>query len=86
MIKGLGMSSFFNSNIGVSENLSPALFSIDSYLSRYYDGLKNVNDSCLQLLNTTHVDMYLRLYTSLYADDTIILAESPEQLQNALTL
>ena len=30
------------------------------------------------------IEMFLKLYVLLYADDTIIMAESPEELQNAM--
>ena len=30
------------------------------------------------------IEVYLKLYILLYADDTVVMAESPEQLQRAL--
>ena len=40
----------------------------------------NISD----LLNNVNLDTYLKLYVLLYADDTVILAESPKELQLAL--
>ena len=36
------------------------------------------------MLSDDTVETYLRLYALLYADDTVIMAESPQQLQLAL--
>ena len=35
-------------------------------------------------LSTDDVEVFFRLYVLLYADDTIVMAESPEELQSAL--
>ena len=82
---------FFNCNVGVrqGDNLSPLLFALyindfESYIKNEYDGLPFVNVELNRLLGDENIDLYLRLYTLLYADDTIILAESPAQLQCAL--
>ena len=80
------ISEFFSCNVGVrqGENLSPVLFAI--YLNDFnenigasFNGLDALNDDLL-----SKIDVYLKLYVLLYADDTIIMAESPEELQKAL--
>ena len=50
-----------------------------NYLSNHFQGLKTLN-------NVVHeeLEIYLKLYTLLYADDTIIMAESADELQKAL--
>ena len=71
------------------ENLSPLLFSIflsdlRDYLSTKYNGLSFINNNISDLLNDINLDTYLKLYLLLYADDTVILAESPKELKLAL--
>ena len=74
---GNNLSEVFHCNIGVrqGENLSPALFAIlinefKNNLSTQYNGV-HIN----QLYNTD-IDLQLKLFTLLYADDTIVLAET----------
>ena len=88
---GNDLSQLFNCNVGVrqGENLSPLLFAIylndfALYVSQEYEGLAFVSEETSRLLGDEAVDMFLRLYILLYADDTIVLAESPLQLQHAL--
>ena len=80
------LSSFFSCNIGVrqGENLSPILFAI--YLNDFQESLsKNY-----QVLHTlagdfqNELELFMKLYILLYADDTIIMTESPDDLQAAL--
>jgi hypothetical protein len=86
------MSSFFKCNAGVrqGENLSPLLFSLflndfEAHLRRDgVNGLSYINNETITHLSDDDVEMWLRLYVLLYADDTIILAESQSDLQNAL--
>ena len=80
------LSDPFPCQVGVrqGENLSPLLFSIflndfKIFLSRDYDGLTIVSDSIRNELN-----VFLRIFCLLYADDTLLLAESANQLQLAL--
>ena len=65
-------------------NLSPILFAIylngfKETISNNFTGLSNL-DSCMQ----SEMETFMRLYVLQYADDTIILAESAEELQGAL--
>ena len=81
------ISEYFSCCKGVrqGENLSPVLFAI--YLNDFHSFL---NERCIGLNNLCTVveeelEIYLKLYVLLYADDTIILAESASDLQNALS-
>ena len=88
-----GLSQFFVSNVGLRQggNLSPVLFSLflndlKGFLtSNNVQGLKLTfalaQDVCLQ-----DIDNFLYLFLLLYADDTIVLAECPEDLQRALDI
>ena len=62
------------------DNLSPLLFSIYLndfllFLSKYYYGMT------FKCVNENDIYLHLHLYTLLYADDTIIMAESEQDLQ-----
>jgi hypothetical protein len=64
--------------------MSPLLFAMflndfKSFLKEKYNGLKKLSSSILKELN-----IYFKIFCLLYADDTIILAESPSQLIKAL--
>ena len=85
------ISEFFASKCGVrqGDNLSPLLFAIyindfESFLSKRYKGLSELAEDITELLSDNELRVYLRLYTLLYADDTVILAESEKELQMAL--
>ena len=74
-------SEFFNSYIGVrqGENLSPLLFSI--FLNDLA-AFMSTNSEGIQIEFTAeNIACYIKLYTLLYADDTILISESPEDLQ-----
>ena len=80
------LSDTFPCQVGVrqGENLSPLLFAIylndfKTFLSEKYEGLTNVSTSMLEELN-----VYFKIFCLLYADDTLVLAESDIQLQKAL--
>ena len=85
-------SEVFSCLVGVrqGENLSPLLFAIflndsHNYLGSHYSGLQY-----LDTLLTEHssgfeiVDSYRKLLLLLYADDTVIMAESAQELQKAI--
>ena len=81
----------FPCNTGVlqGENLSPLLFAIylndfELYLRKIYKGLDTISTCVNNYLSDEDTEVFLRLYCLLYADDTIILAESPEDLQSDL--
>ncbi len=78
------LSDFFECNIGVrqGENLSPLLFSIFlNDLERVmHDNTKGI---CLEF-NLDNIDWCIKLFTLLYADDTILISETPQDLQNML--
>lgn len=80
-------SLFFFCNLGVrqGENLSPFLFSM--YI---YDIEKFMNERSVNGLNSITTDLeeellfYRKLFILFYADDTVILTESAQDLQHAL--
>ena len=63
------------------ENLSPILFAI--YLNDFKETMSNnTNDlSNLDSCTQSELETFTRLCVLLYADDTMILAESAEELQ-----
>ena len=80
-------SDSFHCNIGIrqGENLSPLLFSIclqyrKFFISRKCDGVKEIENMQKEHLDEEIVT-YFKLYIFLYADDTVILAENPNDLQ-----
>ena len=88
---GNSKSTSFSSNIGVrqGENLSPVLFSLflndlTEFIYHAYDGLNAVSDMSKILFSNDEIEVYFKLYILLYADDTVILAESAVELQSAL--
>ena len=80
------ISDFFSCNTGVrqGENLSPILFAMyvndfQESIGKCYKGLDLLNEYVSKELDT-----FLKLYLLLYADDTIIMAETAGELQLAL--
>ena len=85
---GNSYSSFFKCDVGVrqGDNLSPLLFTIfvndfKAYLKNCYKGLSFLSN--LLKSNLDDVDEE-EIFARLYADDTIILTESKEDMQKAL--
>ena len=80
------LTDTFPCQMGVrqGENLSPLLFAMylndfNEFLSEKYNGLSKISDSI-----SNELQMYLKIFCLLYADDTLILAESAKDLQEAL--
>ena len=71
------------------DNLSPLLFSLfindfETFLSNTYNGLSCLNNLFTETFQNDEFEAFLRLYILLYADDTIVMAENPRDLQDAL--
>ena len=80
------ISKHFHCSQGVrqGENLSPILFAVylndfQNTLSQKFNGLTKLNDILIE-----EFEVFVKLYTLLYADDSIILAESADEMQKAL--
>ena len=85
------LSNYFYSNVGVcqGENLSSILFSfflndLVEFISHGYDGLNDITYAIRLLCDNDDIEVYFKLYLLLYADDSVILAESQDPLQAAL--
>ena len=83
------VSDFFDCNNGVrqGENLSPFLFSM--YLNDLEQFLNDRNVNGLTSITEDfeiELDVYLKLFVLLYADDTVIMSESKEDMQNQLNV
>ena len=82
-------SEFFPCLTGVRqvENLSPFLFSI--YLNDLEKYFIELNGIPLELLSEQSVDelnMFIKLFVIIYADDTVILADTKEGMRKALNI
>ena len=86
--KGNNVSEFFTSQIGVKqgENLSPFLFSLflndleNYFVENNVDCLEKISNLCQET-----IQIYIKLFLILYADDTALLSETPEGLQELLS-
>ena len=85
------LSDFFKCSVGVrqGENLSPILFAIylndlEKTLGSKCQGLTAINKLARSNLSKKEIEMFMKLHIMLYADDTILLAETAEGLQQAL--
>ena len=75
---------------GQGENLSPLLFSLylndlQEFLQEAHMGLKEICDLATHTFDN-NLCALLKLYILLYADDTVLLAGSPKDLQNSINL
>lgn len=82
-------SGFFNCDVGVKqgENLSPFLFSL--FLNDLESFLLQNNVQCLEQISEKcreNLLFYLKIFVILYADDTAIMSETENGLQNALSM
>ena len=69
--------------------MSPLLFALFlddlvPFLSTRYQGLDELCSITNDLFSDDTIDVYLRSFILLYADDTVVLAEKKEQLQAAI--
>ena len=84
-------SDVFDCNIGVrqGENLSPILFALflndfNEFICEKFQGIDILPRKIDSALDENGFDVYFKLFTLLYADDTIVLAQSESELQLAL--
>ena len=80
-------SDYFNCDMGVrqEENVSPFLFAM--FLNGLQMFFENVNLNGLETVSNCIEDklnIYLKLFALLYADDTVLMAETHDELQNIL--
>lgn len=57
---------------------------LTDFMSHAYNGLKDVYNMSHLLFDNDDIEVYFKLYLLLYADDTVIFAESAAELQSAL--
>jgi hypothetical protein len=67
----------------------PLLFSVflndlTEFMSHAYNGLNDVCNISHLLFDNDDIEVYFKLYLLLYADDTVIFAETAAELQSAL--
>ena len=69
--------------------MSPVLFSIylndfSEFISHAYSGLNDISNMSSILLSNNDIEVCFKLYILLYADDTVLFAESEAALQSVL--
>ena len=84
-------SDFFKCNIGVrqGENLSPLLFALylndfEIFIKDRFNGVDLLPQNMKELMFDKGIDVLLVLFSLLYADDTLLLANNEKELQSAL--
>ena len=88
--QGTSASDVFPCNIGVrGDNLSPLLFALylnyfELSISKKFRCLELLNREIKEALSDDDVEYFVRIFCLLYADDSVVLAESPTELQAAL--
>ena len=78
-------SEYFNCEKGVrqGENLSPLLFSL--YLNDLEKFLQSKDNNGIEIaINDDNIELYIKLFAILYADDTILMSDDEKQFQNLL--
>ena len=89
IFNGSEYSEYFACEVGVrqGENLSPLHFSL--YLNDLETFMQNKNVHGLKILSEeieSELDMYINLFIILYADDTVLLSETKEDLQRQINV
>ena len=83
------MSEYFSCNIGVrqGENMSPFLFSLYlNDLQQYIEQRNVAGLSCITDELENELDIYLKLFVLLYADDTVLFSDNESDLQLQLDI
>ena len=85
------LSNTFPCQVGVrqGDSLSPLLFAIylsdlNKFLSEHCEGLKLVPALASEFIFDEKLLYYLKLYILMYANDTVVLAESEDEMQKSL--
>ena len=86
-------SDSFSSNIGVRQGENPSLLLLSIFLndlyefmSHAYNGLQDIYKISHLLFDNDDVEVFFKFYLLLYADNTVILAESPSLKLNVFVL